>query len=53
MKKKYSKPALEEPLLVSAPLMLTISNGGQEEEIIGNANSRRGIWGNLWNNDEE
>ena len=33
--------------------MLTISQGEDEEEIIGSSNGRRGQWGDLWADGEE
>lgn len=53
MKKQYIKPAEKERILTSTPLMLTISQGENEEEIIGNSNGRRGQWGDLWGEGEE
>ena len=53
MKKQYIKPEENERMLTSAPLMLTISQGEEEEEIIGNSNGRRGKWGDFWGEGEE
>ena len=53
MKKQYIKPVEKERMLTSTPLMLTISQGENEEEIIGNSNGRRGQWGDLWGEGEE
>lgn len=53
MKKQYIKPAEKERMLTSAPLMLTISQGENEEELVGSSNGRRGQWGDLWGDGEE
>ena len=53
MKKQYIKPAEKEYTVFPTPLMLTVSGGDSEEEIIGNSNGRRGKWGDLWGEDEE
>ena len=53
MKKQYIKPEEKERVLTSAPLMLTISQGENEEEIVGNSTGRRGMWGDLWGEEQE
>ena len=53
MKKQYIKPVEKEYYVFPTPLMLTISGGDPEEEIVGSSNNRRGQWGDLWGDDEE
>lgn len=50
MKKEYIKPELMEEVLFTENLMLGLSGEADENEPAG-GNSRRGRWGNLW--DEE
>lgn len=53
MKQQYVKPAMKARSIEAEPLMLVISGGEPEDELVGNAKGRRGQWGNLWNEPEE
>lgn len=53
MKKQYIKPLEKETSLFSPYCVLTISGGGTEESGTGEANGRRGKWGDFWGEGEE
>lgn len=48
MKKQYIKPVQKEFVLLSAPIMLDVSGGEPESNLIGNSNKRREVWSNPW-----
>lgn len=55
MKKSYIRPAMKNKVIVTVHMVATsdIFNGGDYKNgsISGQANGRRGIWGDLWYDD--